>query len=114
MPIKDIERRKEYQKEYNKKHYIKYKEKRISLTIKRRGEIKIFINLLKKDGCSLCDEKNIVCLDFHHLDRKTKEISLAQAGTHGWSNDRILKEIKKCVVLCSNCHRKVEAGVLPL
>ena len=42
-------------------------------------------------------------LDFHHFDpkQKTKPISVM----YGCSKKRIAKEINKCIVLCSNCHR---------
>jgi hypothetical protein len=32
----------------------------------------------------------------------------------GRSLDWFLNEIKKCVLLCSNCHREVEAGIAKL
>ena len=28
--------------------------------------------------------------------------------------ENLLKEIKKCVCLCANCHRKVHAGIIDL
>jgi hypothetical protein len=30
----------------------------------------------------------------------------------GMNDDKVRKEIEKCVLLCSNCHRKVHAGIL--
>jgi len=114
MPIKNIEKRKEYQKKYNKKHYVTYKNKRLLLTYKRRQDTKEFIDTLKKDGCCICGESAIECLDFHHLDPLIKEISISKTITQGWSNKRILEEIKKCIIVCSNCHRKIEAGTLSL
>ncbi len=42
-------------------------------------------------------------LDFHHLDKSTKE---GQIKFGNWGMSRILKELEKCVLLCSNCHRE--------
>lgn len=57
----------------------------------------------KKLKCEKCNFSHPAALDFHHIYDKTREIS----GAHqqGWSKKRILEEIKKCVVLCANCHR---------
>jgi len=66
--------------------------------------------------CQHCTENDPVCLEFHHEDPKEKEIDVAQAWVKGWSRERILQEIVKCIVLCSNCHKKlhhklrIEAG----
>lgn len=48
--------------------------------------------------------------DFHHIDPSTKEFGMGgmRANPVAWS--RICKELKKCVILCANCHREVEAG----
>ncbi len=70
------------------------------------------LNEIKSAGCTLCPEKEIVCLDFHHVNPKTKDKSLAVAARSGWSKKRILLEVSKCVVVCSNCHRKIEAGII--
>jgi hypothetical protein len=65
------------------------------------------------DGCLLCGEQEPDCLDFHHLDPTQKEFRIATACV-GSSKERIAEEIRKCVVLCANCHRKLHAGVLSL
>lgn len=65
--------------------------------------------------CMFCGETELVCLEFHHLDPTAKELSISQ-GKNG-SLERLKQEIKKCIVVCSNCHRKIHAGlisVLPL
>lgn len=57
-------------------------------------------------GCMVCDESDARCLDFHHRDpeHKIDNVShLAYSAT--W--DKVLAEIEKCDVLCSNCHRKI-------
>jgi len=41
--------------------------------------------------------------DFHHLEPKGKDFSIGLIQNHKWEN--IERELKKCVMLCSNCHR---------
>ncbi len=64
-------------------------------------------------SCVVCGESANFCLDFHHRDSSEK---LFGVGPHvSWgTQESILAEIEKCVVLCANCHRKVHAGVISL
>jgi 5-methylcytosine-specific restriction endonuclease McrA len=50
--------------------------------------------------CLYCGAKED--LVFHHRDPTTKEFSPAGA-TKSW--DRLVREAKKCDLLCSSCHR---------
>lgn len=54
--------------------------------------------------CIKCKTDNIFVLEFHHRNEKEKEfgISWASGLTKRWDN--ICQEIKKCDLLCSNCH----------
>lgn len=61
-------------------------------------------------GCATCPERDVACLEFHHLDPNEKDIDLARAVSCEWAWDRVLGEIRKCACLCANCHRKVHAG----
>lgn len=42
-------------------------------------------------------------LDFDHLDDKVANV-VDMPGKFGW--DKIQKEIDKCDLICSNCHRR--------
>lgn len=55
--------------------------------------------------CQKCEENHISCLDFHHLDPKEKEGNISSMVKY--SLKKIKKEIEKCIILCSNCHRKL-------
>lgn len=67
-------------------------------------------NKYKADrGCMRCNENDHVCLDFHHSDPTVKEGNIGDS-LHKWSWKRLLTEIEKCIILCSNCHRKFHAG----
>jgi hypothetical protein len=56
--------------------------------------------------CVDCDEKDIVVLEFDHL--RDKEHSIAAMMLERW--EKILEEIAKCEVVCSNCHRRRTAN----
>ena len=58
----------------------------------------------EKLNCSKCPEKRWWVLDFHHIDATTKEGTIATMLATV-SKEKILQEIDKCIVLCSNCHR---------
>lgn len=54
--------------------------------------------------CVDCGETNPIVLEFDHRDRSQKLCEVAVLiGSTTWKN--VLKEIKKCDVLCANCHR---------
>jgi hypothetical protein len=50
--------------------------------------------------CSKCGSSRK--LQFDHSDRKTKTINIADLWRHSWK--RILSELKKCQLLCEDCH----------
>ena len=45
-------------------------------------------------------------LDYHHIDPSKKDINFVTAKH--WSWKRLVEELKKCVLLCANCHREEE------
>ena len=92
---------------YNEKSNI-LKEKRKNYYEERR---KWFYDYKKTLKCSKCDENHISCLEFHHLDPNKKDFGISQAlGPLNLNKEKIIKEIKKCIILCSNCHRKLHWG----
>ena len=53
------------------------------------------------------------CYDFHHLNPDEKDFNISHPQTNGaksWL--KIRDELKKCVLLCANCHRLVHAGLV--
>jgi len=74
----------------------------------RKQEIKQWYDDLKKTfKCKKCGEDKFYMLDLHHRDPSEKEYALGVALGRGWSKAKILKEIAKCDVLCSNHHREL-------
>lgn len=104
MPSKDTEKI----RASRRKWYSKNKQKALEAVLKRKAEIKVWFEDLKSSlFCSVCGENHPAVLDFHHLDPEQKDIEVANALNRGWSKFKIQKEIDKCIVLCSNCHRKL-------
>lgn len=78
----------------------------------------------ESNPCALCGESDPVVLQFHHVDPTTtwKHPKAAwdkryrmQKGVTGLISasknpQMVREEIEKCVMLCANCHLKVEAG----
>lgn len=71
----------------------------------RRKATHDFIDEYKKNNPCLCGEGDPRCLDFHHVSGKI--FNIGDAVRHGLSIEKIVLEIKKCVVMCANCHRKM-------
>jgi len=106
---------KECHKNYSKQHYKdnldyynKKSKKSTAIIIANNSEL---INSYKSKGCKYCPENDPCCLDFHHVDSKSKEFDIGK-GKRNFSVKKIENEIQKCEVLCSNCHRKLHAGRL--
>ena len=94
-------------KAYRRKHYHEHKEPYLIRARGRRREIREWFKEFKHSlRCTRCPENHPACLDFHHKDSTKKDLSVRQAVIQGWGKERILAEIDKCEVLCSNCHRK--------
>lgn len=56
-----------------------------------------------RQKCYICGNSDFRVLDFHHL--VDKEFSIADQMYYHYSFDRLKEEVKKCMVLCANCHR---------
>lgn len=58
--------------------------------------------------CVLCGyNKCIAALEFHHIDKSTKTRQLSSGSCYSWEED--VEEVKKCALVCSNCHKEIEA-----
>lgn len=92
------------------KSYANIKKRAAMDTNKKR----VFLRRLRVfKGCIICGMKVAECLDFHHLDPNTKENHVCKM-TQNFGIKRIKDEVRKCVVICSNHHRMVHAGLITL
>ena len=67
----------------------------------RRLERRQELLILSGNRCKICNSTD--SLEFNHIDRSTKLITLSGKGLDG-SWETILKELDKCELLCNNCH----------
>jgi hypothetical protein len=61
--------------------------------------------------CGLVETKCLAVYDFHHLDPAKKDESISKLFRAMKSWEEIQPEIEKCILLCSNCHRKVHFDI---
>lgn len=110
MPYKDPAANIEKIRKSRREWYYRNKGKQRVYKNKRDLEIRDWFKDLKSSlKCNRCSEQDVCTLDFHHIDPAKKDRAVGQTFANGWSKERILKEIEKCEVLCSNCHRKEHA-----
>lgn len=90
------EKRKEYYIEKAKRHNTKYREEHTK-----------FIRELKENTpCTDCGQNYpYYVMDFDHLDPKTKLENIGWMTARRLGIETIKKEISKCEIVCSNCHR---------
>ncbi len=88
-----------------KSHYSRNKTYYLDKTSRQRQKLYDWFKTLKRDKrCERCGEDHIACLDFHHT--RDKDFNIGGAIYSCISKKKILAEVEKCIVLCSNCHRK--------
>ena len=102
MPYRD----KEAQRKSNRDSYARNKEQ-VGAKVKEykmllRAEWQAYKSTLV---CTVCGEPDPATLDFHHAVRDPANRKLSDLLRNGAYKDAH-EEIKKCVVLCANCHRK--------
>jgi hypothetical protein len=111
MPYKDPVKQAEAQRSW----YLREKERLIPIrgvrrtTIRRRN--KAFAQRYKLwSGCQFCGyNKCAEALEFHHLDPSTKDSMPNEIIRDSTHMGDIKAELRKCIVLCANCHREEHA-----
>lgn len=100
---------------YSKKHYGDNRGYYLKKAKKNNQKYKDFwTEYFKSKSCLCCGETESCTFDFHHLDPREKEYNISNMLSRKFTKEKVLKEIDKCVLLCSNCHRKVHAKIINL
>lgn len=66
-----------------------------------------FVEKMGGKCCKCGYDKNYSALDFHHLDETKKVITLDVCSLGHFSIQKCEDELKKCILICANCHREV-------
>lgn len=107
MPYKDPAVRKAKHKEYSKNWYENNREKAIESNRKSKAEAKRqFREFKSRLSCTKCGENHPATLDFHHHTPHPANRKISSLLTDGQFTRAIQEIMEKCIVLCSNCHRK--------
>ena len=73
---------------------------------KKRQALKEWVWNLKKAPCMDCGQTfHPVCMDFDHRPDTDKIADVSVGVSKRWSKEKLLVEIAKCDLVCSNCHR---------
>jgi len=107
MPYKDKNspEAKECQAKACRKYYLKNKKKYATYRKSKLMKLKQQVNELKNVPCADCHQRfPHYVMDFDHKDRKSKVDTISSMVRHRKS-EAVLEEIKKCEIVCSNCHR---------
>lgn len=93
-------------KAYQREHYLKNRKRYIANAGERRRgwqteRLIWLLEYFKEHPCVDCGETDPVILEFDHLSDKSFNIG-TQLGHRKWPD--ILDEIRKCEVVCANCH----------
>ena len=64
----------------------------------------------KGGKCQCCGySKCIEALEFHHLDPNIKSFTISGKSK---SFNSLKSEVDKCILVCSNCHKEIHAGLI--
>ncbi len=102
-------RNRELQKQRQREWYQNNKERqakrqREKRLIRKRWFYQTFVDGKK---CLECGEDDPCTFDFHHLNPEEKDEAIFDMVHNLRTEKRITTEIEKCIILCSNCHRKL-------
>jgi len=91
-------------KAYNKKHYERNKIDYIRRAKQRRKQLRDFIIKAKSIPCFDCKKTYpYYVMGFDHINGQ-KSYTIGEVAHSGIPIEKLKKEIKKCEVVCANCH----------
>ncbi|MBU5613915.1 hypothetical protein [Geomonas azotofigens] len=115
MPYSDKEKQRAYQREFmrKKKQHNPHWHAELSRRRKRERQVArdIIAQIKRSFGCLLCNENNPDNLHFHHVLPNTKTASVSDLLSDRTKLISVLKEIDKCVCVCTVCHKHFQRTV---
>jgi len=75
----------------------------------RRQNLKAKMVAAFGNKCCICGyDRCLSALELHHINPKEKGFSIGQRSVRAWS--KIVEELRKCILLCANCHAEYHWG----
>lgn len=99
--------RQEYVREHYARNVHKYRKSTVARNARRREAARRIIRQAKERPCADCGVQHpSYVMDFDHRAGVKKLFNIGRDGLRGgWSLESLKREIEKCDVICSNCHR---------
>ena len=98
----------------DKRGHFRCKRCRSESVARRRRRMKQILVREAGGACRACGyDRNVRGLHFHHLDPSLKRHEVNARGA-AMALELLRTEVRKCVLLCANCHAEVEAGLISL
>lgn len=81
---------------------------------RRREKLKELAIEYKGGKCQCCGyNKYKGALEFHHLNPEEKDFGIGERG-YTRSFEKVKEELDKCILVCSNCHKEIHAGIISI
>ena len=93
----------------DRRRYSDRREYLIKAVQKRRRKVREMAIEYLGGRCTRCSyDRCAEALEIHHLESSDKDFGISDKGyTRSWN--RVREELRKCELLCANCHREVHA-----
>jgi hypothetical protein len=106
MPYKDKNKQAEAASKHYQANKDKLKARAKAYTTRQRLLLRRYVIEAKQQPCIICKLSFPPCvMDFHHRAGEKKENDVATMVNRGVSLATLQREIAKCDIICSNCHR---------
>lgn len=109
MPFADDAKRRDYHREWMRRHKAQTAPRQREWRSARRLELYDMIRAATSAGCSVpgCDCREPRVIDLHHVDPAEKLFTLSDGVRLlriGYEGAMVL-EVSRCIAICANCHR---------
>lgn len=92
-----------------KKSEDQFKKDRSEAVVNWRKRTKERLVEYKGGKCQCCGYDNCIeALEFHHTDPNEKDFGISGKS---WAFEKLKIEVDKCIMVCSNCHKEIHAGI---
>lgn len=76
-----------------------------------RRKRKLDLMYIHGNKCAICGyNKTPRALQFHHINPEQKSFGISNGNTRNW--EASVKESRKCILVCSNCHAEIHDGLI--